>query len=56
VVNVVALESYLQGVVAGEVPYSWPAEVLKAQAVAARSYAIASLLKGQAFRPLLRRT
>ncbi len=49
VVNVVALESYLQGVVAGEVPFSWPAEVLKAQAVAARSYAIASLLKGKAF-------
>ena len=49
VVNVVALESYLQGVVAGEVPYSWPAEVLKAQAVAARSYAIASLLKGKPF-------
>ena len=49
VVNVVALESYLQGVVAGEVPFSWPAEVLKAQAVAARSYAIASLLKGKPF-------
>jgi stage II sporulation protein D len=49
IVNVVALESYLQGVVAGEVPYSWPDEVLKAQAVAARSYAIASLLKGKPF-------
>ena len=49
VVNVAALESYLQGVVAGEVPYSWPAEVLKAQAVAARSYALASLVKGKPF-------
>ena len=49
VVNIVALESYLQGVVAGEVPFSWPAEVLRAQAVAARSYAIASLLKGKPF-------
>jgi len=49
VVNVVALESYLQGVVSGEVPFSWPAEALKAQAVAARSYAIASLLKGKPF-------
>jgi SpoIID/LytB domain protein len=49
VVNVVALESYLQGVVAGEVPFGWPAEVLKAQAVAARSYAVASLLKGKPF-------
>jgi SpoIID/LytB domain protein len=49
VVNVAALESYLQGVVAGEVPYGWPAEALKAQAVAARSYALASLLKGKPF-------
>ena len=49
VVNIVPLESYLQGVVAGEVPYSWPAEALKAQAVAARSYALASLVKGKPF-------
>jgi stage II sporulation protein D len=49
VVNVTALESYLQGVVAGEVPYGWPSEVLKAQAVAARSYALASLVKGKPF-------
>ena len=49
VVNVVPLESYLQGVVAGEVPFSWPAEVLKAQAVAARSYALANLVKGKPF-------
>ncbi len=49
VVNVAALESYLQGVVAGEMPYTWPAEALKAQAVAARSYALASLVKGKPF-------
>ena len=49
VVNVIPLESYLQGVVAGEMPFSWPAEALKAQAVAARSYAIASLLKGKPY-------
>ena len=49
VVNVVALESYIQGVVAGEMPYSWPAEALKSQAVAARSYALASLVKGKSF-------
>ena len=49
VVNVAPLESYLQGVVAGEVPYSWPAEALKAQAVAARSYALANLVKGKPF-------
>src|SRR4029079_7088625 len=51
VVNVVALESYIQGVFAGEMPYSWPAEALKSQAVAARSYALASLAKGNAFDP-----
>lgn len=49
VVNIAALESYLQGVVPGEVPYSWPAEALKAQAVAARSYALANLVKGKPF-------
>jgi stage II sporulation protein D len=49
VVNVVALESYLQGVVPGEVPFRWPVEVLKAQAVAARSYALATLVKGKPF-------
>jgi stage II sporulation protein D len=49
VVNVLALESYLQGVVAGEMPHSWPAEALKAQAVAARSYALANLVKGKSF-------
>jgi stage II sporulation protein D len=49
VVNAVPLESYLQGVVPGEVPHAWPAETLKAQAVAARSYALASLVKGKPF-------
>lgn len=39
-VNEVALEQYLYSVVAGEVPSSWPQEALKAQAVAARSYAL----------------
>jgi stage II sporulation protein D len=49
VVNIVSLENYLQGVVPGEVPFSWPAEALKAQAVAARSYALANLVKGKPF-------
>src|SRR3954469_742284 len=40
VVNVVGLEDYLQGVVPAESPASWPAEALKAQAIAARTYAI----------------
>jgi len=40
VINVVNLEQYVRGVVAWESPSSWPAEALKAQAVAARTYAI----------------
>jgi hypothetical protein len=40
----VPLESYVQGVVPNEVPASWPAAVLEAQAVAARTYGIASSL------------
>jgi stage II sporulation protein D len=39
-VNAVDLESYLRGVVPAESPASWPAEALKAQAVAARTYAL----------------
>ena len=42
VVNTVGLEAYLLGVVPGEVPRTWPVEALKAQAVAARSYAVAT--------------
>ncbi|WP_082650951.1 SpoIID/LytB domain-containing protein [Paenibacillus etheri] len=41
VINVVSLEQYLYAVVGGEVSSSWPDEALKAQAVAARSYAMA---------------
>ena len=41
-INVVGLEQYLYGVVPSEVPDDWPAEALKAQAVAARSYALAT--------------
>jgi len=40
VVNEVPIERYLQGVVGSELPGSWPAEVKRAQAVAARSYAL----------------
>jgi len=42
VVNSVGLEQYLYGVVPREMPASWPAEALKAQAVVARSYALRS--------------
>lgn len=48
-INVVGLEKYLYGVVPSEVPDDWPAEVLKAQAVAARSYALATRKLGGAF-------
>jgi stage II sporulation protein D len=40
VINSVGLEDYLKGVVPAESPASWPAEALKAQAIAARTYAI----------------
>jgi stage II sporulation protein D len=41
-INVVALEQYLYGVVPSEMPSAWAPEALKAQAVAARSYALAT--------------
>ncbi|MGB3310033.1 MAG: SpoIID/LytB domain-containing protein [Nodosilinea sp.] len=39
-VNWVDIDAYLYGVVGSEMPASWPQEALKAQAVAARSYAL----------------
>ena len=38
-VNVLPLDRYVQGVVPRESPASWPADALRAQAVAARTYA-----------------
>ena len=38
-VNIVPLDSYLRGVVPQEVPALWPAAAVRAQAVAARTYA-----------------
>jgi SpoIID/LytB domain protein len=43
------LEQYLDGVVAAEMPASWPPAALQAQAVAARSYALRSRRPGQPF-------
>lgn len=43
VLNVLDLEDYLLGVVASEMPAGWPEEALKAQAVAARTYALARM-------------
>lgn len=39
-VNYVNIETYLESVVGAEMPASWPMEALKAQAIAARSYAL----------------
>jgi stage II sporulation protein D len=49
VIDSVALESYLRSVVPAEMPSSWSPEALKAQAVAARSYALANVAKGRAY-------
>jgi stage II sporulation protein D len=45
-INHVSLEHYLYGVVPAEMPASWPAEALRAQAVVARSYALRSRRPG----------
>jgi SpoIID/LytB domain protein len=43
VINKVPMKAYLRPVVAAEVSYSWPVESLRAQAIAARSYAAAEM-------------
>jgi stage II sporulation protein D len=48
-INAIGLESYVRGVVSAESPSSWPAEALKAQAVAARTYAITTSKSGAGF-------
>ena len=48
-VNSLSLDSYLRGVVPDESPPSWPLEALKAQAVAARTYALATMKPGAGF-------
>ena len=48
-INVVGLEDYLAGVVPREMPAAWPTEAVKAQAVAARSYALAHRVRGKTF-------
>jgi len=44
-INVLPLEQYLAGVVPREMPASWPAEALRAQAIAARSYTVNKKLR-----------
>jgi stage II sporulation protein D len=48
-VNAVGLEDYVRGVISKESPSSWPLEALKAQAVAARSYALSTGVRGNGF-------
>tara|TARA_Y100000589_G_scaffold290536_1_gene293299 strand:+ start:1290 stop:2477 length:1188 start_codon:yes stop_codon:yes gene_type:complete len=40
VVNILGIEKYLSSVVGSEMPYKWPLEALKAQAIASRTYAL----------------
>jgi stage II sporulation protein D len=42
VVNKVGIDDYAQGVIANEMPSSWPKNALRAQAVATRSYGLAA--------------
>ena len=49
VINALGVNSYVKGVVPGEVPSSWPRAALRAQAVAARSYALTSGVDGNGF-------
>ena len=48
-INAVSLEDYVAGVVSRESPSSWPQEALKAQAVAARTYAVTTSKAGAGF-------
>ena len=43
IVNMIQLDDYIKGVVCREMSYTWPTEALKAQAVAARCYALTQL-------------
>lgn len=45
IINNLSLEEYIMGVVPSEMPSKWNQEALKAQAIAARSYAVANLGK-----------
>jgi stage II sporulation protein D len=49
VIDYVGLEPYLKGVVPAEMPSSWSTAALEAQAVAARSYALANLVRSGPF-------
>jgi stage II sporulation protein D len=48
-INAVGLDAYLRGVVPNEMPTSWPQAALRAQAIVARSYALANRVGGNGF-------
>jgi stage II sporulation protein D len=48
-VNAIGLDDYVQGVIAAEMPSTWSAQALDAQAVAARTYAITTDVAGGFF-------
>jgi SpoIID/LytB domain protein len=48
-VNAVSVDQYVKGVIPNESPPSWPLAALEAQAVAARSYALADQVGGNGF-------
>ncbi len=45
-INRLGVESYLPSVVGAEMPHQWPAEALRVQSVAARTYALRQLRPG----------
>jgi stage II sporulation protein D len=49
IVNILPLDRYLRGVVPGEVPRGWHEATYRAQAVASRSYTLATLKPGKEF-------
>src|SRR5205807_4010608 len=48
-INALALDDYVRGVVAAEMPSSWANQALEAQAVAARTYALTSDVGGSQY-------
>ncbi len=48
-INDVGLDPYVRGVIPNEVPASWPANTLRAQAVAARSFALVTRISGDGY-------
>lgn len=47
VINVLDIEEYLESVVPSEVPALWPMEVLKAQAIVSRTYALRKIIENK---------